>query len=224
MNSNFIGNEQNVSHRELDRVAKNKTSEINTADKGSSHPPALYVFMGLPASGKSVLARTWARKHHFSYFNSDVVSEQLAGKQLSRQQAKPSALMTKRIYDALLTFAEQELLSGRTVVLDAFYGDCEERARLTKLAAKLETTPHFALCYCSDKVTKSRLGERASGGKAETDAKWQNFKKQHDNLDSLDDLEPTMVVSINTEGPREQLLEQLDFAFEKKPPIKIFDH
>ncbi|MBU0680959.1 MAG: ATP-binding protein [Proteobacteria bacterium] len=205
-------------------MAKNKISKKNTVDKEQPRPAVLYVFMGLPASGKSVLARTWARKHHFSYFNSDVVYEQLAPNQISRQQAKHNPLMTKRTYDALLTFAEQELAAGRTVVLDAFYGHREERARVTKLAVKLKTTPHFALCYCSEKLAQARLTERASGCNTEADAQWQNFKKQQENLESLDDLEPTMVVSINTDAPQEQLLEQLDFAFEKKPPIKIFEH
>jgi predicted kinase len=184
-------------------VAKNKTSEKNIMDKGHPRPPALYVFMGLPASGKSVLARTWARKHQFSYFNADVVCEQLVGQQISWQQAKQSPLMMKRTYGDLLTFAEQELAAGRTVVLDAFYGASEERARLTKLAEKLKTIPHFALCYCSEKLAQARLAERASGSKAALDAQWQNFKKQQKNLKSLDDLEPTMVVSVNTGAPQE---------------------
>ena len=188
---------------------------------GQTSQPSLFVFMGLPASGKSTLARTWARKHHFSYFNFDVVRTRLAGQHTAGGQDKYSPQMTRRTYDALLTYAEQELTAGRTVVLDAFYGSCAERVRVTQLAEKIKTTPHFALCYCSEKVVRLRLAERASGGKAEAEAQWQNFKKQQENLDPLDDLEPTMVVSIHTEGSPEQLLAQLDFVFEKRPPIMI---
>lgn len=194
---------------------------MNGENRVENNQPSLFVFMGLPASGKSTLARVWARKHHFSYFNFDVVATQLAGKHAHNGKRNYTPQMTRRIYDALLTYAEQELTSGRTVVLDAFYGSCEERARLTRLAEKREITPHFALCYCSEKVARLRLAERVSGGKTEADAEWQNFKKLQENLDSLDDLEPTMVVSINTEASQEQLLAQLDFAFEKRPPIKV---
>lgn len=218
------GNEQNVSLREFGRVAQNKTLKKNIVDKGQPRPASLYVFMGLPASGKSTLARAWARKHHFSYFNFDAVRKQLAGQPAFRGEDMHSPQMTRRSYDALLTYAEQELVHDRTVVLDAFYGACEERARLSRLAEKVSVTLHFVLCYCSEKATRERLAERATGGKAEADALWALFKKQQEHVDSLDDLEPTKVVSINTEAPRQQLLEQLDFAVEKKPPIKIFEH
>lgn len=177
--------------------------------------------MGLPASGKTTLARAWARKHHFSYFNFDVVRKQLAAKPASRGADIESAQMTRRTYAALLTYAEQEIISGRTVVVDAFYGACDERGRLTQFSEKARVTPHFVLCYCSDNATRERLAERSSGGKREIEALWVRYKEQQENLESLDDLEPTMVVSINTESSREQLLDQLDFVFEKKPPITV---
>lgn len=198
-------------------------SEKSQDTLGQTSQPSLFVFMGLPASGKSTLARTWARKHHFSYFNFDVVHTQLADQHAAGDKGTDSPQLTQRTYDALLTYAEQELSSGRSVALDAFYGACAERARLTRLAEKIKTTPHFALCYCSEKVTRLRLAEQASGGKAEAEAEaqWQNFQKQRQKLEALDDLEPTMVVSINTECPLDQLIDQLDFAFDKRPPIKI---
>jgi hypothetical protein len=186
-----------------------------------SRPPQFFVFMGLPASGKSSLARAWARKHHFSYFNFEAVRKQIAGQPAFRDEDMHSPQMTRRSYDALLTYAEEELARGRTVVLDAFYGACEERARLSQLADKVGVTLHFVLCYCSEKATRERLAERVTGGKAQADSLWSLFKKQRDSVDSLDDLEPTSVVSINTEASHDQLIEQLDFAFEKKPPITI---
>lgn len=177
--------------------------------------------MGLPASGKSTLARAWARKHHFSYFNFDVVRQQLAHQPGAEGEEIRSPQLRRRTYDALLTYAEQELAAGRTVVIAAFYGPCEERGRLAQLAEKIRVTPHFVLCYCSEKAARARLAERASGAKAKVDALWAYFKKQQERLDSLDDLEPTKVVSINTESPHDQLIDQLDFAFEKKPPITV---
>ncbi len=177
--------------------------------------------MGLPASGKSTLARAWVAKHHFSYFNFDVVRKQLVGQPSLPGEQDHSLQMTRRTYDALLTYAEQELAGGRTVVIDGFYGACEERSRLTRLAEKLKITCHFVLCYCSAKTAKARLAEQATGGKAAADALWAHFEKQQKKVDSLDDLEPTKVVSINTEAPHDQLIDQLDFVFEKKPPITI---
>lgn len=175
--------------------------------------------MGLPASGKSRLARAWSSMHHFSYFNFDVVGRQLAGKPLLRGPEIHTPQMTRRTYDALLTYAEQELSVGRTVVLAAFYGGCGERRRLTQLAEKMKIMSHFVLCYCSEKASRARLAERSLGGKAEVEALWAHFEKQQQEVDSLDDLEPTKMVSINTEASHDQLIDQLDLVFEKKPPI-----
>lgn len=191
------------------------------------HQSALFVFMGLPASGKSTLAGTWAKSHQFSYFNADTVRKQLVGVSDSAHQEVTWAQgyyipqMTRRTYDALLTSAGQELAAGRTVVLNACYGAREERVRLRQFANNSNTTLHFVLCYCSTEATRNRLAERAIPNTAESDTEWRIFKAQQETLDPLADLEPTMVVSINTEYPQEQLLDQLDFAFEKKPPITV---
>ncbi len=193
------------------------------------HQSALFVFMGLPASGKSTLAETWAKNHQFSYFNADTVRKQLVGVQDSTHQEAtwPQEYyipqITRRTYDALLTSAGQELTAGRTVVLNACYGAREERVRLRQFANNSKTTLYFVLCYCSAKATQNRLAKRATPNTTGSDREWRIFREQQETLDPLDDLEPTMVVSINTEYPQEQLLNQLDFAFEKKPPIIVIE-
>jgi predicted kinase len=197
----------------------------NSMDKVTK--PSLFIFMGLPASGKSTLAEAWAQKHHYSYFNSDIVRKQLAGifKRASKKTQWGEGIytpqMTRRTYDALLIYAQQELSAGKTVVLDASYKAREERHRLIRLADEVKITPHFILCYCSEKTTRERLRQRAEDNESMSDADWEIFKKQRENLDSLDSLEEKMVVSINTDGSIEELIEQLDYAFEKRPPIII---
>lgn len=191
---------------------------------GQVTPPSLFIFMGLPASGKSRLAKEWARKHQFSYFNFEVVRRQLAGHTVETT-ADAAGIhgnrQIQRTYNGLLTFMEQELANGRTVVVDAFYGAAAERARLTALAATMEVTPHFVLCYCSEETSRRRLAERAPGGKAAADDRWAHFKSQQENVDALDDLDQTMVVSINTDVDHDQLLAQLDYAFGKRAPITV---
>lgn len=186
--------------------------------------PLLFVFMGLSGSGKSLVARAWAQKHEFSYFNFDMVRKQLVGvSQLSGQHASwdkeiCNPQVTRRTYDALLTFAEQEIAGGKTVVLDASYGPREERVRLTQFAEAVGTKVRFVLCYCSEKETRRRLEERTGDNKG-VDADWEILKKQQEDLDPLDDLESTMVVSINTGCTFDHLMDQLDFVFEKKSPV-----
>lgn len=181
--------------------------------------------MGLSASGKSTLAKAWADRHHYSYFNSDVVRKQLAGvSETSAQQASwgegiYTPQMSRRTYDALLTYAKRELDAGKTVVLDACYGAREERERLIRFADKIKIIPYFVLCYCSKEVIRSRLAARAGDSKAVSDADLEIFKKQQENLNPLDDLESINFISINTESPIEQLLAQMDFTFEKKSPV-----
>jgi predicted kinase len=189
--------------------------------------PSLFIFMGLPASGKSTLAEAWAKKHHYSYFNSDIVRKQLAGlvKRASKKAPWGEGIytpqMTRRTYDTLLIYAQQELSARKTVVLDASYRAREERQRLIQLADEFNITPHFILCYCSEKTARERMRQRAEDKESMSDADWDIFKKQRENLDSLDSFEEKRVVSINTESPIEELLEQLDYAFEKRSPIFI---
>lgn len=185
--------------------------------------------MGLPASGKSRLAEAWARKHGFSYFSFDSVQKQFAavsevenaGQQVSLKADHRAPDMLRRTYDALLAYAEQELEAGNTVVLDAIYGARQERIHLVELADRMQITPYFVLCYCSEKATKARMAERAPSAEADSSAQWQVFKKQQEELDPLDDLEPTKVVSINTESPQDELIKQLDYAFEKRKPVTV---
>jgi predicted kinase len=178
--------------------------------------------MGLPASGKSRLAREWAGKHQFSYFNFEVVRRQLAGHAADIDaDAIHANRQIRRTYTGLLTFMEQELANGRTVVVDAFYGAAAERARLGELAEKMQIKPHFVLCYCSEKTSRRRLAERTTGNKAAADDRWTHFKNQQENVDALDDLDQTMVVSINTDIAHDQLLDQLDYAFGKRAPITV---
>jgi predicted kinase len=189
--------------------------------KKTTHP-TFFIFMGLPASGKSTLAKAWSQRHHFSYFNSDVVRKQLVGNfELASQEDSwgegiYTSEMTGRTYDAIMINALQELVAGKTVVLDACYGSRDERERLIQLADEINTVLCFVSCYCSEKVTRLRLAERAADTKAVSDAGWEIFKKQRENLEPLDDTESPMVISINTDNTLEHLLEQLDSAFGKK--------
>jgi predicted kinase len=127
--------------------------------------------------------------------------------------------MKHNIYDALLNYAQKKLVSGKTVVLDAPYVAREERAHLIQLAEKVKIIPHFILCYCSEETTRERFRQRADENELIFDADWKIFKKQRGNIDSIDSFEEKMVVSINTENPIEDLLEQLDYAIEKRPSI-----
>ena len=102
----------------------------------------VYVFLGMIASGKSTLARLWAEREGLACYNSDVVRKQLAGSEpeadcqddFGRGIYTPE--MTRRTYDALLDYAGREFEQGRSVVLDASYGNVDERNRVVTLATE----------------------------------------------------------------------------------------
>jgi predicted kinase len=183
--------------------------------------PTLFIFMGLPASGKSTLARAWSQRHNFVYFNSDVVRKQLTGKSEFSRQRSPfgegiyTSEMTGQTYDALLLYAMHELVKGKTVVLDACYGSKIERRRLVRMADLINVSLCFVSCSCSEKVTRRRMAKRDTDTTAVSDADWEVFKKKQENLEPVDDIEEHMVLSINSENTLEHLLEQLDSTLGK---------
>jgi predicted kinase len=180
--------------------------------------PTLFIFMGLPACGKSTLAKAWSQRHNFAYFNSDVVRKQLTGEsEFSRQRAPYgkgiyTSEMTGRTYDALLTYSIHELAASKTVVLDACYGSRNQRRRLVRVTDVLNATLCFISCSCSEKVTKRRLAKRDADTTAVSDADWEIYKKQREKFEPLNDIEAPMAISINMNNTLEQLIKLLENA------------
>ena len=183
--------------------------------------PAIFVFFGLIASGKSTLGQAFAKKNDLNHYNSDVVRKNLAG-QVSKNghnedfdQGIYSKDFTHKTYSALLDYAESDLAANYSVVLDASYQDPHERGRVRTLAETYNVPLYFILCLCPEEVMKQRMETRALDPNAVSDGRWEIYLKQKERFKLPDELPDGSLITIQTADSVENLLTTLETVLTK---------
>jgi predicted kinase len=181
------------------------------------------VFFGLIASGKSFVAKAWAQRHGFPYFNTDVVRKQLAGINACERRAEEAnqgiytPAFTHLTYDTLLSSAEKSLDNPKVscVVLDGSYQAEAERVRLMiRLQGRARIV--FVLCSCREDIIRARLAQRVLDPAAVSDGNWQMYLRQKETFEYPEELSVWQFRRIDTERVLEPLLENLDRILQKE--------
>ncbi|HBD09742.1 MAG TPA: hypothetical protein DCZ69_15935, partial [Syntrophobacteraceae bacterium] len=128
--------------------------------------PTLWVFCGLPASGKSTLARELSRVYGHVLFQSDAVRKEAFGKGVQKGEGvgfgegiyRPE--ITALVYGQLLALAQEELKHGRSVILDATYGQRKWRRDAQQLADDIDANVLIVECRCTEPTLRKRLASR----------------------------------------------------------------
>jgi aminoglycoside phosphotransferase family enzyme/predicted kinase len=155
--------------------------DLAWAYAGGLRGPLLAVTMGLPASGKSTLARALAGRLGLRHLASDVIRKELAGlRATDRADGGFGAgiyapAMTRRTYAAMHRRAAAWLRGGRSVVLDATYGDPAERRALLELARRTGARLVVFLCRADAATTLARLRARESELPSVSDARVEQW-------------------------------------------------
>ncbi len=181
----------------------------------------VYVFFGLIASGKSLLASSWSQKHGFAYFNSDVERKRLAGMDPKRRCFGPmeagiySESYSRRTYDRLIECARITCKGDEThsVILDGSYHRRDERKRLIAALAPIPVV--FIYCYCAESVIKDRLKRRGADPEAVSDGTLEIYYAQAMRFDEPEEI-GTELFRLDTDKPLEQLIGILDREFINK--------
>ena len=189
------------------------SKEMKKSQRGGK---LVLVFFGMTATGKSYVARAWAERWHNPYLNSDLVRKELAGRlSVSREKSAIndgiySPAFTRLTYDELLRRAEQVLLKDETsgVVLDASYQSHLERD-FVRSRFMPECRVIFVHCTCSDEVVRKRLDLRANDPQAVSDGNVQVFLEQKKNFEMPRELEPELLVTLETDKDLSELLQDL---------------
>jgi len=182
--------------------------------------PEVWVFFGLIASGKSYLARAWAKRHGFVHLNSDQLRKELAGaaagsgRGASADQGIYTPEFSRRTYDELLARAGVALAGGRSVLLDASYQSRAERDRVRAWAAGQGVAVHFVQCICPEEEVKRRLQLRAGDPGAVSDGRWEILQLQKNRFEPPAELAGSQLLTLATDRPLGELLDQLDKIFE----------
>lgn len=154
--------------------------------------PILYVFCGLPASGKSHHALRLSEAFCIPLLQSDAVRRELfAGSHEtgSEKTAYGDGLYRRErrqlVYGHLLNQAHDMLKARRSVVLDATFAEKRWRAEAVRLAHDLDASLILVECRCSQETLKKRLaarGERPSLSDARLDH-LPHFLRDYEPLD-----------------------------------------
>lgn len=182
--------------------------------------PALLVVCGRVGTGKSTLARLLSEWTGFSVLSSDVVRKRLAGLLPTARATSAygaglySESATERTYATLRSQAEEELASGRGVIVDATCRRREARRSLCELGARLGIPVLFLECRASAPEVERRLQERERKGDTVSDATWTIALQEQGDFPAFDDLPDRCHQVVDTEGDPEQVLDNALAAVE----------
>lgn len=176
--------------------------------------PTLWVCCGLPASGKSYLARALAEALSLVYVQSDRLRKEREG----LAAAQPVVVgydegLYKRerrqyVYAAMLAIAQEELRQGRSVILDASFSRRRWREDARQLALDCDTNLIFVECVCDEASIRERLLQREHTAGA-SDARLQHLPKMIEEFEPVNELDVSHHLVVDTCHPFEQSLAQV---------------
>jgi aminoglycoside phosphotransferase family enzyme/predicted kinase len=180
--------------------------------------PRLLAIMGLPASGKTSLARALAGRLGLVHLNSDVVRKELAGSQPTERHDDPfgqglyTPAATHQTYAAMRRRAGQWLGRGRSVVLDATFGAADERSALVRLARRRGIPLLVVECHAEHAELQRRLAARRGEPGAASDARVELWPRLLASYVEPTELPDRLAVDSTAPVPRQvaAVLERLD--------------
>ncbi len=150
------------------------------AGSGQARTRPVVVAVGGPiAAGKSTLAERLARALRAPVVDADRTRKQLAGVDVHTRLADAgeafagaySEAATERVYEALATYADAVLGSGRPVILDASFRSEELRDHARQVAARHGVPVRFVTATAPREVLEARLAAREQGPAGPSDAR-----------------------------------------------------
>jgi len=178
--------------------------------------PALLVVCGRVGTGKSTVAQQLSEQTGFVSFNSDVIRKRLAGilptihVEAEYGSGSYSQEFSQRTYATLLAQAEEELGTGRGVIVDATCKQREDRRAFLELGQRQQVPVLFLECRTSLAEVERRLRERERRGDSVSDATWELARREHETRPTFDDIPAQCHVIIDTEQDIDEALEAVE--------------
>lgn len=169
-------------------------------------PQMLLITCGLMGTGKSTLAKTLETALPVSVIRSDIIRLQFkespdAGMRADYLQGPYRPEVTEMVYRQLEEQALPHLQAGRSVLLDASFGNAAQRRRMKELAAESGVPFAILLCECPRDVTLTRLDGRTERHEDVSDGRAELYDLQAARFETPGHGEP--VIQVSTCNPAE---------------------
>lgn len=131
----------------------------------------LVLVCGLPATGKSNLARSLTRKMKAQILNTDIVRKELFEKPAYSDEEK------ELVYDVTFLIARYLLTNRRNVIIDGTFYKKRLRDRMREIARNVGTRFKIVECICPEDVIRKRMVRRAERKVTLSDADLEVYEK-----------------------------------------------
>jgi predicted kinase len=134
------------------------------------------VFSGLPGTGKSTLAESFAKHAGISVFARDWLEATLL--RCGLKSSKEQQSLGWAGYELMTVLAERQLMLGQSVILDSVASSQTIRDAWKNLAKQYSADWRVIECVCSDESThRSRLSIRQRNIPGWHELKWSDIEK-----------------------------------------------
>ncbi len=161
----------------------------------------LIIFSGLPATGKTTLARKVAEKTGAIILRTDVIRKEMFAEPKYTEDEK------EQVYNEMFLRAKKFLIKGQAVILDANFYLQSLRDRAGDVARQSGKKFFIVECILDEEKVLGRMNERISKGDA-SDANsieiYHRIKKLWEPIP-----EPHIVIDTSGEGALEEVLEKI---------------
>ena len=168
--------------------------------------PLVIAVCGVPASGKSHLARALAELSGLPHLSSDVVRKRLAGLRPTERAPDDtySAQWNERTYVELGRCASDALGAGGGAIVDATF---RHRADRGAFSAELGSTSAtvFIECEAPRQILAERAEHRGHGAHGVSDADLAIVMREQSTWEPLDEVAPSAHLALRTDRPVEQI-------------------
>lgn len=165
--------------------------------------PTLWITCGLPASGKSALARGISEALNLEVISSDAVRKHLLDKAgehvVSFDEGVYRSGMRDRVYAQMLATAQDRLRGGASVLLDATFSRKKWRDAACLLARDLDTNLICVECTCREKTLRRRLEARENRAGV-SDARLVHLPDMIRAFEKVADLPEDTHLKVDTDG------------------------
>lgn len=161
----------------------------------------LLVFSGLPATGKTTLAKKVARKINAEVLRTDAIRKEIIREPKYTEEEK------ELVYREMFSRAEKLISSGKNVILDANFYRQSQRDETRKIAGRTGTKFFLIEAICPEDKIRGRMKLRKKSGD-ESDAKkmeiYYKIKRAWEPISG-----PHIVVDTSERGAMRKVVEEI---------------